>query len=850
MPGRGFGAERIVLDGRQAVRQLGARPFFTLAALTILAVGIGASTAAFSLVRGLRFPLPFPEPAAVMQIGRVPADFPDALPTLSSNELLRLRDEARSFDQIAASAMSPVVLDGPGGPTRVLAMAVTPSFFPLARVSLRLGRLFDAADAVEGAQPVVLLSHGAWMNRFAGDPDVVGQSVVLDGEPHVVAGVLAAGFEFGPTELWTPLSVRPDPDDERVPGGLVIGGGGFSVIGRLRPGVSPAQGEAEVRAILDRMPSAPTAPPGAGARLTRVAPLQEALGRRLRPALWMFTSAAGLVLLLACANVAGLLLARGAARRPELAVRGALGAGRGRIVCQLLTESVVLSAVGGSLGLAVAAGVVRAVPALVPRDVPGLADVGVDGAAVAFAVGLSVVAGLVSGAAPALAWSRVEWLRSLNDAGAPSGGGGRRGAFAGQAVLAVVQVALAVVLVSGAGLLLRSFAALVTFDFGFDPTHVMVARADNRDLRFTGERRVFDAEETAALNLAAQQSTEALLRQLERVAGLPGVQAAALATRPPLMGSGSRPIGVAGRPAPGDPRDWPQADVQSVSAGYADVIGLPLLTGRFFTARDDAGSPRAAVVSESFAREAFGGEPAVGQRLSDPFQAVAGPGDAETWEVVGVVGDVDSPSRADSPFPSAAGGVYLSLRQPGMDAGAFFTRPFVVVRTAGDPSAVVPFLREVLTDVYPGAFVDTTMLDAMLSARVAQSRFHVVCAGVFGAAALLLAAFGLYGVLGFMVSQRRREIGVRMALGAGKRAVIGLVLRRGGVLVGAGVLVGLPASAAATRVLESLLFGVRPADPPTLAGVTALLLAVGLLACWLPARRAARIDPLDVLRET
>lgn len=849
MPGRRFGAEWIVLDGRQAVRQLGARPFFTLAALTILAVGIGASTAAFSLVRGLLVqPLPFPDPAEVLQIGRVPADFPDAMPTLSSNELLRLRDEAESFEQIAASVMSFVVLDGPGGPTRALAAAVTPSFFPLARVSPQLGRLFDAADAAEGAQPAVLLSHGAWMNRFAGDPDVVGEPVALDGEPHAVAGVLAAGFELGGTELWTPLAVRPDPDDAPAAGRLFVVGG-FSVIGRLRRGVPPAQGEAEVRAILDRAPTARIALPGRGGPI-RVAPLQEALGRRLRPALRMFTAAAGLVLLLACANVAGLLLARGAARRSELAVRGALGAGRGRIVSQLLTESVVLSVAGGSLGLAVAAGVVRAAPALVPRDVPGLADVGVDGAAVAFAVGLSVVAGLASGAAPALAWSRGERLQSLNDAGAASGGGvGRLRAATGQAVLAVVQVALAVVLVSGAGLLLRSFAALVTFDLGFDPTHVMVARTDSRDLRFTGETRVFDAEEVAALDLAAQRSAEALLTRLERVAALPGVQAAALTTLPPLMESGSRPIGIAGRPAPRDPRDWPQAAVQRVSASYADVIGLRLLTGRFFTERDAAGSPRAAVVSESFAREAFGGEPAVGQRLFAPFLPVAG--DAETWEVVGVVGDVDAPSRADSPFRSAAGDVYLSLLQPGMDAGWFpMPPPRVVVRTAGDPRAVVPFLREALADIYPGALVDTTALDAMLSARAAQSRFHVVCAGTFGAAALLLAAFGLYGVLGFMVSQRRREIGIRMALGAGSRAVLGLVLARGGLLVGAGVLVGLPAAAAAARVLESILFGVRPADPPTLAAVTTVLLAVGLIACWLPARRAARIDPMDVLRET
>lgn len=409
-------------------------------------------------------------------------------------------------------------------------------------------------------------------------------------------------------------------------------------------------------------------------------------------------------------------------------------------------------------------------------------------------------------------------------------------------------MALAFTLLTAAGLFLRSFAAFVTFDLGFDPTNVMVARADTRDSRWTGEGRRFGPEEVEARSLAARRSTEALLTRLERIAGLPDVRAAALATRPPLTGSGSEPIGVAGRPAPSDPRDWPRPEVQSVSPGYADVIGLRLLAGRFVTERDAAGSPGVAVVSESFARAAFGGEPAVGRRLTRPVLPVPGAERGETWEIVGVVSDVHSPPPFRS---SAAGGVYLSVLQPRTEtAAAFRAPPFVAVRTAGDPLGVAPYLREVLADVYPDALVSTTVLDAILSERSAWFRFYVVCGGVFGTVALLLAAFGLYSVLGYMVSQRRRELGIRVALGAGKRDVLGLVLRQGGLLVGAGAVIGLLASAAATRVIASLLFGVRPLDPLTLAAVPTMLLGVGALACWAPARRAARIDPVDVLRET
>ena len=581
----------------------------------------------------------------------------------------------------------------------------------------------------------------------------------------------------------------------------------------------------------------------------------------------MLAAATGLVLLMACANVAGLLLARGIVRRRELAVRGVLGAGRGRIVRQLLTESVVLSIAGGAVGLAVAIGIARAAPVLVPRNVPGLGEAGVDGAVLAFTAAVSAVAGLLFGTLPALAWSRVDLARTLNETGASAGGFGRLRANRGQAALAVSQVALALVLLTGAGLLLRSFVALVTLDLGFEPSGVvgadiMTDPVGGRMFRRGGR---IGPDEVQELNAAARRASETLLARLERVAALPGVDAVALSSRGPLDPGPSLPIEVAGRPAPTDPRGRLQAGIRTVSPGYADVMRLRLQAGRFFTDRDTAGSPRVTVVSESFAREAFGGEPAVGQRLVSAIRLPPGfgrgaggragqpPGAGERsdepWVVIGVVADVTSPFGLDSFMPAAAGDIYLSMLQPGMDPMPMFATPTVSVRTAGDPRAVVPFLQEALADVRPGAQVSAMPLETMLSAQAAQPRFYALCASIFAAVALLLAAFGLYSLLSYTVSQRRREIGVRVALGAAHRDVLMLVVRQGGALVAAGVVSGLLAAAAAARIVESVLFGVAPADPLTFAMVTAVLLVVGFFACWLPARRAARIDPMDVLRE-
>ncbi len=838
----------------------------TLAVVTLLAIGIGANTATFSLVHGLLLrPLPYPDSEAIVSVGRARRGGTGTLgPRLSNSELLLLRDGTRSFERLAAYGRFPGVLSGPDGRANLFGATATPSLFPLLRTTPRLGRLFTEADAVDGANRVVLLSHRTWTDRFGSDPDVIGRPIGLNDDPHLVVGVLPDGFEFPDpvVELWTPLVVRPF---EGASAGSLVINAAFNGIGRLRPGVSVEQATTEIRAILARASSDRPMPPGIELE-TRVARLREERGRLFRPALLVLNAATGLVLLMACANVAGLLLGRGVVRQRELALRGALGARRSRIVRQLMTESVILSLAGGATGLALAAGIVQAAPALVPRAAafglaaPGLPDVGLDGTVLAFVAGLSVATGLFFGTVPALASSQVDPARILNDGSPlPAGGFGRGGGNRMQAALAVGQMALAVVFLTAAGLLLRSFVSLVAFDLGFDPTNVVTARAFSpaRSGMFLEGGR-FDRDEIEAMNARARGFAETLERQTERIANLPGVEAVALSSSLPLgPASRAREVRVVGRPEPSEPRERLQAGLRRVGPGYADVVRLPLLAGRFFTAADAANAPRVAVVSESFARAAFGGEPPLGRRLRLPDLPFPGPAgndgaeDAETWEIIGVAGDVRFPSRGEPLRPDSAGDLYLSMLQPAPERKFSLPEgaPAVNVRTTGDPAAVVPFLRELLSEVAPGALIDVSALTTVLSVRSAQPRFFAACAGMFGAVALLLAAFGLYGVLSYRVAQRRAEIGVRMALGAGRGDVVMLVVRQGGALVVSGLIVGLLGAAAAARVIESVLFGVPPADPLTFGAVTTVLLAVGLLACWLPACRATRIDPLDTLRD-
>ena len=843
-------------DVRHALRGLGRSRGFAATVVLVLALGIGANTAMFSVVYGMLIrPLPYPDAGAIVRITE--SYGPRILPYVTSVSMAAILEEAGSFEHIAGYAPSSVSWRAREGAVTLRAARVSPSIFPLLRATPQLGRLFTEGEARAGADRVVLLSHGAWTRRFGSDPDIVGSNIDLDSAPYTVVGVLAEGFFFPSLEeeVWTPY-VLPgytitltDLEDRR---GLSFSLSFVTALGRLRPGVSTEQAATEVRTILQRSSLQAQLRAAPGSRLTadrpeidaRVVSLQEEMVRGYRPALLALTAATALVLLIACTNVAGLLLARGVTRRRALAVCAALGAGRGRLVRQFLTESVVLSGAGGVLGLAVAAVVLGGLPALVPGDVARLDDVGMSGTGLAFALVLSVVVGLAFGAAAAFQWSRFSLVRALNEGSAQSAGGFRLlSSNRARAALAALQVALSIVLLVGAGLLLRSFVGLVTVDRGFDPANVITARTRNPDApRGSG---VPGPEGGAGAVDAGFQA--AILETMTRLEGLPDVAAVGVSSGLPLATGGRRTlrsVRVAGGSEPADRggRLLGRLPVQVswASPGYFDAMRLRLLGGRRFTTVDRAISPGVVVVNETLARHLSSDGEAVGQRVQ------FGGADDRWWEVIGVVADLQYAGLAVSEQEAEAfvpANQAEAARPVGTDA-------FVTVRTTGNPLALIPFIREAVVEAHPRATIEDVMtMDGRLSLAVAQPRFYAFLVGFFAALALLLAASGIYGLLSYTVAQRRGEIGIRMALGARRGDILGLVVRQGALLVVAGAVVGLGAAAASSRVLESFLYGVTTDDRLTFVAAPLVLVAVALIACWLPARRATRVDPMEVLRD-
>ena len=835
-------------DLRHAVRGLARSPGFTAAVVIILALGTGVTTAMFGVTYGVLIrPLPYPDGERIVRVGQEPRRMPGAPVSLSARAIEQVQEGAESFEQLAAYGAFTFEWIAPDG-ARPWGAPVSPALLRLLGARPHLGRLFTDDEARIGADGVVMLSHHAWTRRFDANPDVVGTVIDVYNEPRTVVGVLAEGFYFpSPTaEVWTPYALRAEEATAIV-------------LGRLREGVSPERAATEVGAILRRMDGTAAGrsdrdgsgrarrdAPDIDARVTRVVPLLEEMAGAYRPALLAVAGAILLVLSIACVNVAGLLLARGVARRRELAVRGALGAGRGRIVRQLLTESVLLGLAGGVLGLATAAVVLRAVPALVPGAVTRLDEVGLDGVVLAFTLGLSVAVGLLFGAVPAFQWSGRRLLRTLVEGSAQATGGfGLLRGNRTRAVLAAAQVALALVLLVGAGLLLRSFVGLVTLDRGYDPADVIAA-----DARFPFAIGRFEPRETFIEYEASKRRFYGELAEaMDRLSRLPDVEAAGVSSRLPLAAAGSvsRRVEVDGGPASGDPRELPEALLRVASPGYFDAMRLRLLSGRLFTRRDGTGAPRVLVVNETFAREVLGGAPAVGRRVRFAGAgSINSGGDDVPWEVVGIVADVTYDGLSATGTQAEA---FAPVRQ--IDAAPTFEHgsPMVVVRTSGDPLAAVPFIREAVAEARPGASVATvTTMDARLSSAVAQPRFYAVLVGSFAALAILLAAFGVYGLLSYTVAQRRGEIAVRMALGARRGDVLALVVRQGAALVAAGAVVGLAAAWASSRVLDSFVYGIATDDRLTFVAAPLALVAAGLFACYVPAHRATRIEPMEVLR--
>jgi len=799
-------------DLRYGARVLAKSPGFTLVAVLALALGIGANSAIFSVVNAVLLrPLPYAEPDRLIRIGGTSKT--ERIGTFSPPDFFDWRARNTVFEGMAAFDASSPSLTGGGEPERLNAARVSPGFFALLRTPPALGREFLPQEEQRGQHRVAILSHALWQRRFGGDPSVVGRRIELSGDSFEIVGVMPekfeppqfAGRDAQPPVLWVPFA--PDLSQWGRDGRSVDAG-----IARLKPGVTVEQARAEMEAIARQLQAEyPKSNANAGVRLDT---LQEQLVGGARRALLIFIAAVGFVLLIACANVANMLLARAAARSKEIAIRTALGASRGRVVRQLMTESVLLALAGGGLGLLLALWANEFLLALSAGALPRVEHVALDSRVVLFTVIVSLATGLVFGLAPALQASKTDLTESLKEGGRGGAAGLRSRA---RSALVVSEVALSLVLLVAAGLLVKSFWRLQQTSPGFDPEGVLTMNVFLPGLRYPE-----DAQHAAFFG-----------RVLERVATLPGVRHAGATSNLPISGNYDRlPIYVEGR-AESAAGEAPEAERYMVSDDYFRALGVPLVSGRGFNAEDAAGKPPVVIVAESVARANWPAGDAVGKRvkLGDP---------ENPWlTVVGVAGDV----RHYGPDTPANFQVYLPHRQSPSQVMT------LVVRSEADPESLAAAVRgEVWAVDKDQPVYDVKTMRQLLSASTAARRFNMLLIAVFAAVAVALAVVGIYGVMAYTVAQRTREIGVRVALGAGARDIYGLIVGRGMALAGAGVALGLAASFAVTRVMKSLLYGVDAADPAIFASVALLLSAVALLACYLPARRAARVDPAVALR--
>jgi putative ABC transport system permease protein len=795
----------LLQDLRFAARILWKKPGFSLTAVAVLALSIGANTAIFSIVQGvLLHQLPFDNPDRIFRINETNARGPI---TVSPPNFVDWQAQNRTFDVMAPYYDLVVTLSGDAAPERVDALRAGAGFFDVLGTRPLLGRTFTADEVVPNGPPVVILGHDLWRGRFGGSPAIVGTSIIVEARPHQVVGVMPRGFAYPDGyELWLPLVFQPSELRPNQRGAHYIG-----VIGRLKPGHTREQAQEDIAAIEARLATEYPQVQGYG---IWVEPILNAIVGEYRRPLWMLFGAVLCVLLIGCANISNLLLARGASRRTEIGIRTALGAGRWRIVRQLLAESTMLAIAGGVAGLVLALWSSRALGALLPADMPRDAAVALDSGVLLFTLVVSVTGGILFGIAPALEASRGDLVTSLKDGRRDGASGPRRGL---RGVLVAAEVALALVLLAGAGLALRSFDRLAGVETGFD------------------------AKGTLVMDLVLPQATypdgPSIVRfyeqYIEGLSSRPGIVAAGAVAIPPLARGGyGGTFTQIGRP---EPEEEPRMQVRAATPGYLEAVRVPLLRGRLITSADRATAPHVAVISESAARQYWPGEDPVGQRIRLHVGAVA---PEVEREVVGVVGDVRGRIET-APLPL----VYVPHAQYPFE---FMT---VFVRTAGDAMSAAPMVRAQLSGIDPEIAIGSLRQgDTLVSIALAQPRFRMVLLAAFAATALALAALGLYGVMSFLVNQRRSEIGLRIALGAGRGEVVALILRQGMVPVVAGMVAGLAGAYFLTGVMRGLLFGVKPFDPLTFGSVSLLLAAVATLACYLPANRAARVDPLIALR--
>ncbi len=809
----------LLQDLRYAARMLLKHPGFTLVALLTLALGIGANTAIFSFVHAVLLrPLPYPQPDRLLFITETRPALGDM--SLSYPNFVDWRAGQHAFEDLAGYRRDDFNLTGDGEPERIRGAFVTASFFKVMGLAPILGRPFLESEDQPGAAPVIVLSERLWRGRFGADPKIVGRKLTLNSISYEVVGIAPAELTTPRgAELYAPLGFFADRPYLTTRGNHP----GFYALGRLKPGVSLTQGAADLAVVCRNLEAQyPDSNTGMGAKLR---PLLESAVGQYRATLWLLLGAVGFVLLIACANVANLSLARAVGRRREIALRAALGASRGRIIAQLLTESVLLAVLGGGLGLLVALWSTDAIGALVPRDVPRFQQVRVDGVVLAFMAAITLGTGLLFGLLPAWKVSQTDPNTALKEAGGHSGTAGASRQRS-QALLVVGQVALACVLLVGAGLLIQSFRALQQVRLGFEPHGLL-----NVGLKLPGARYRDQPNKHAAIAAFHQ-------RLLEAVQALPGVQVAAICNNPPFGGrSRDSSFAITGRPDP-KPGEEPSAEALSVSPDYFKTMGIPILRGRSFDASDTLGKPKVVLIDESFARRYFPGQDPLGQQINDNEPVAT----REQFTIIGIVptvrhGELSAEPKFVQMYSAAA-------QDPELQVG------LLIRAAAGNPLALTGAVRAAVLAVDPELPVfDVRSMDAALSETLATRRLSVVLIGLFSGLALLLAALGLYGVLAYAVAQRTREIGIRLALGAAPGNVFRLIVRRGMGMVATGLALGLLATLALTRLLASFLFGVGANDPATLGSVALTLAAVAFLACWLPARRAMRIEPIAALRE-
>jgi putative ABC transport system permease protein len=809
--------ETFLQDIRYGVRVLARHRGFTAVAVLTLALGIGANTAIFSVVNELLMrPLPFRDAERLVMLWEISSEGRHQNSTSRAN-FRAWREQSTAFEGMAAFSDQRLSLSGGGDPEEVSVQFATPELFQVLGVEPILGRALMPEDARPGTPDIAVLSYAIWQRRFGGNPGVVGQPITLNGVPYTVVGVLPAGFQWHirkksstgrPAEIWTVLTMPTS--------GPATNGRFLSTVGRLKPGASLEQAEAEIKTIAARLEQdAPNFNTGWGAE---VIPLREQFVGNVRTALLILLGAVGFVLLIACANVANLMLSRAAAREKEIALRTALGAHRLRIIRQLLTESALLSVLGSLLGLVVAWWGTRALAAISPRDLVNLQGVGLNLPVLAWTLVISLLTGIIFGLAPALEATRLNLNDTLKEGGKGTGGQGTRSRRL-RGALVIAEVALALVLLASAGLLVKSFLHLQRIDTGFDTENVltMVVRLPDGKYREDHQVVAFFGQAT------------------ERIRALSGVSKVGIVNYLPLYGGPGTSTGftVEGRPAP-LPGQEPATNVRVIDPGYLGAMGVPLLRGRNFTDIEASEARHVVLISESMAQQDFPGEDPIGKRISvDMFD------EPRQTEIIGIVGDVRYDSLTDEAEPT----VYFP--HPELTY-SFMT---LVVRTVGDPAEMAPAVQRELREIDPDQPVsDVRTMNQVMADTTARARFNTLLLGLFAGLATLLAAVGIFGVMNYSVTLRTREIGIRMALGAQPGLVLMLILREGLLLTLIGIGIGLAGALVLTRIMSGLLFGVGATDPATFAAIVLLLAVVSLIACYIPARRATRVDPLVALR--